>query len=205
MTQRIVLATGNAGKLREMQQLLAPLGFNIVAQRDLGVPDAEETGTTFVENAIIKARNATRHTGLPAIADDSGLEVDALQGEPGIYSARYAGPGAGDAENNARLLRELAARGEKDAAARFHCVLVFMRHAGDPVPLVAQGTWEGRIVDAPTGDGGFGYDPLFFCPDEGCTAAALPPERKNRVSHRAQALARLVAQLQENSRELKRE
>lgn len=196
MTQRIVLATGNAGKLREMQQLLAPLGFDIVAQRDLGVPDAEETGTTFVENAIIKARNATRHTGLPAIADDSGLEVDALQGEPGIYSARYAGAGAGDAENNARLLRELAARGTKDAAARFHCVLVFMRHAGDPVPLIAQGAWEGRIVDTPAGYRGFGYDPLFFCPDEGCTAAALPPERKNRVSHRAQAMASLVSQLQ---------
>lgn len=196
MTQRIVLATGNAGKLREMQQLLAPLGFDIVTQQDLGVPDAEETGTTFMENAIIKARNASRHTGLPAIADDSGLEVDALQGEPGIYSARYAGAGAGDAENNARLLRELAALGVKDAAARFHCVLVFMRHAGDPVPLVAQGVWEGRIVDAPAGDDGFGYDPLFFCPDEGCTAAALSPGRKNLVSHRAQAMAGLVSKLQ---------
>lgn len=204
MTRRIVLATGNAGKLREMQQLLAPLGFDIVAQRALGVPDAEETGTTFVENAIIKARNAARHTGLPAIADDSGLEVDALQGEPGIYSARYAGAGAGDAENNARLLGELAARDVKDAAARFHCVLVFMRHATDPVPLVAQGVWEGRIVDAPAGDDGFGYDPLFFCPDEGCTAAALPPGRKNLVSHRAQALARLINQLQGSGIEPKR-
>lgn len=199
MSQRIVLATGNAGKLREMQQVLAPLGFDVVAQNLLGVTDADETGLTFVENALIKARHAAQQTGLPAIADDSGLEVDALQGAPGIYSARYAGPGAGDARNNARLLDELAARGVRNATARFHCVLVFLRHALDPVPLIAQGAWEGRIADAPHGDGGFGYDPLFFCPDEGCTAAELSSGRKNLLSHRGQALAGLVMQIRHMS------
>lgn len=195
MSTRIVLATGNKGKLREMQQVLSPLGYDVVSQGDFAVPEAEETGLSFVENAIIKARNAARHTGLPAIADDSGLEVDALGGEPGIYSARYAGPGAGDADNNAKLLAELAARGVQDARARFQCVLVFMRHAQDPVPLVAQGSWEGVILAQPRGDNGFGYDPLFLVPAEGCTSAELPPARKNALSHRGQALALLVAQL----------
>ncbi|MFZ5724301.1 MAG: RdgB/HAM1 family non-canonical purine NTP pyrophosphatase [Pseudomonadota bacterium] len=175
-----------------MQQVLAPLGHTVVAQSDYGVPEAEETGLSFVENAIIKARNAARHTGLPAIADDSGLEVDALGGAPGIHSARYAGATEkSDSANNARLLAELAARHVRDAAARFQCVLVFMRHADDPVPLIAQAAWEGRIVDAPRGNGGFGYDPLFFLPGENCTSAELPPERKNALSHRGQALRQL--------------
>ncbi len=192
---RIVLATGNAGKVREMQQVLAPLGFEVVAQSGFNVPDADETGLSFVENAIIKARNAARHTGLPAIADDSGLEVDALQGAPGIYSARYAGAGAGDAANNAKLLAELARLGVRDATARFQCVLVYMRHAEDPVPVIAQGTWDGVITDAARGTNGFGYDPLFFVPGEDCTSAELAPARKNLLSHRGQALVKLAALL----------
>ena len=195
MTTRIVLATGNAGKVREMQAVLAPLGFEVVAQKEFGVPEAEETGLSFVENAILKARNAAHHTGLPAIADDSGLEVDALDGAPGIYSARYAGPGAGDDANNTKLLAELRARGVSGAVARFQCVLACVRHAADPVPVIAQGTWEGRITDAPRGSNGFGYDPLFFVPSEGCTSAELSPGRKNLLSHRGQALLKLAALL----------
>lgn len=192
---KIVLATGNQGKLREMQQMLAPLGFEVTAQSDFGVPEADETGLSFIENALIKARNAARHTGLPAIADDSGLSVDVLGGAPGIYSARYAGAGAGDAANNAKLLAELAARGERNARARFLCVLAFMRHAGDPVPVIAQGSWEGIILDAPRGAGGFGYDPLFYVPSDNCSSAELPPERKNALSHRGQAMRTLAALL----------
>lgn len=194
---KVVLATGNKGKLREMQQVLSPLGFEVVAQSDFNVPEADETGLSFVENAIIKARNAAQHTGLPAIADDSGLEVDALAGAPGIYSARYAGVGAGDAANNAKLLAELAQRGVRDATARFQCVLVFMRHAQDPVPVIAQGSWEGTLLDAPRGDHGFGYDPLFFVAGENCTSAELPPERKNALSHRGRALRQLAALLRD--------
>lgn len=192
----IVLATGNPGKLREMQQVLAPLGFAVVAQSDFQVPGVAETGLSFVENAIIKARHAAQHTGLPAIADDSGLEVDALAGAPGIYSARYAGADADDAANNARLLAELATGNRREATARFQCVLVFMRHANDPVPIIAQGTWAGAITDIPRGSNGFGYDPLFFLPDEGCTSAELAPARKNLLSHRGQALVKLAALMQ---------
>lgn len=192
----IVLATGNPGKLREMQQVLAPLGFAVVAQSDFQVPVVAETGLSFVENAIIKARHAAQHTGLPAIADDSGLEVDALAGAPGIYSARYAGADADDAANNARLLAELATGNRREATARFQCVLVFMRHANDPVPIIAQGTWAGAITDIPRGSNGFGYDPLFFLPDEGCTSAELAPARKNLLSHRGQALVKLAALMQ---------
>lgn len=192
----IVLATGNPGKLREMQQVLAPLGFAVVAQSDFQVPGVAETGLSFVENAIIKARHAAQHTGLPAIADDSGLEVDALAGAPGIYSARYAGADADDAANNARLLAELATGNRREATARFQCVLVFMRHANDPVPIIAQGTWAGVITDTPRGSNGFGYDPLFFLPDEGCTSAELAPARKNLLSHRGQALVKLAALMQ---------
>lgn len=193
---KVVLATGNAGKLREMQQVLAPLQFEVHAQSEFAVPDADETGLSFVENAIIKARHAARLTGLPAIADDSGLEVDALDGAPGIYSARYAGSAdRSDAANNAKLLAELAARGVKNATARFQCVLVFMRHANDPVPVIAQGSWEGFILDAPRGSGGFGYDPLFFVPGENCASAELPAARKNILSHRGQALVKLAALL----------
>jgi XTP/dITP diphosphohydrolase len=191
MTQRVVLATGNRGKVRELVDLLAGQGIDIAPQSDFGVPDADETGLTFVENAILKARNAAAHTGLPAIADDSGLEVDHLNGAPGIYSSRYAGDG-GSAANNAKLLAALDGVPEDKRSARFRCVLVFLRHADDPTPLICQGTWEGRILTAASGDGGFGYDPLFFVPAEGCSAAELAPARKNAISHRGQALRCLV-------------
>jgi XTP/dITP diphosphohydrolase len=187
--QTVVLASGNAGKLRELGQVLAPLGVVLTPQSQYGVPDIEETGLSFVENAIIKARAASRHTGLPAIADDSGLEVDYLGGAPGIYSARYSG--AGDAANNARLLRELGDVPESLRGARFQCVLVFLRHALDPTPLVCQASWEGAILFEPRGEEGFGYDPLFYVPDQQCSSAELSPEIKNRISHRAKASALL--------------
>ena len=195
MTQKIVLASGNAGKLREFQQLLAGCGFDVVPQSAYQVDNADETGLTFVENAIIKARHACHHTGLPAIADDSGLEVDALNGRPGIYSARYAGVGASDGDNNAKLLQELHAVPEAQRTARYHCVLAFMRHAEDPTPLLCHGSWEGRILTAARGQGGFGYDPLFFVPTHGCTAAELDKDEKNRISHRGMAMADLLATL----------
>lgn len=194
MTQRIVLATGNKGKVREFGELLAACHIEVVPQSDFGVPDADETGLTFVENAILKARNAAAHTGMAAIADDSGLEVDHLNGAPGIYSARYAGDG-GSAANNAKLLEALDGVPETARSARFQCVLVYLRHADDPTPLICQGTWEGRILTAPRGDAGFGYDPLFFVPDEGVSAAELAAERKNALSHRGQALRCLLQRL----------
>ena len=193
MTQKIVLASGNAGKLREFQQLLAGCGFDVVPQSAYQVDNADETGLTFVENAIIKARHACHHTGLPAIADDSGLEVDALNGRPGIYSARYAGSGASDGDNNAKLLQELHTVPEAQRTARYHCVLAFMRHAEDPTPLLCHGSWEGRILTAARGQGGFGYDPLFFVPTHGCAAAELDKDEKNRISHRGMAMADLLA------------
>lgn len=195
MASRIVLASGNAGKLREFRTLLADSGFDVVPQSDFSVPDAEETGLTFVENAILKARNACRHTGLPALADDSGLEVDALRSAPGIYSSRFAGPDASDADNVAKLLRDLEGVPDTQRTARFQCVLVYLRHAEDPTPLICQGSWEGRITTAPAGGGGFGYDPVFRVPSPGCTAAELPREHKNRVSHRGQAMALLLDKL----------
>jgi XTP/dITP diphosphohydrolase len=194
MPQRIVLATGNKGKVKEFSELLADQDISVVPQSDFGVPDAAETGLTFVENAILKARNAAQHTGLPAIADDSGLEVDFLNGAPGIYSARYAGDG-GSAANNAKLLEALSAVTEDQRSARFQCVLVYLRHADDPTPLICQGSWEGQILRAPQGEEGFGYDPLFFVPDEGCSAAELPAARKNELSHRGQALRCLLSAL----------
>jgi len=194
MSQRIVLATGNKGKVKEFSELLADQDISIVPQSDFGVPDAAETGLTFVENAILKARNAAQHTGLPAIADDSGLEVDFLNGAPGIYSARYAGDG-GSAANNAKLLEALSAVADERRGARFQCLLVYLRHADDPTPLICQGTWEGRILHAPQGEAGFGYDPLFFVPGEGCSAAELPAARKNELSHRGQALRCLLSAL----------
>ena len=194
MTQRIVLATGNKGKVREFGELLAACHIEVVPQSDFGVPDADETGLTFVENAILKARNAAAHTGMAAIADDSGLEVDHLNGAPGIYSARYAGDG-GSAANNVKLLEALDGVPETARGARFQCVLVYLRHADDPTPLICQGTWEGRILTAPRGDAGFGYDPLFFVPDEGVSAAELAAERKNALSHRGQALRCLLQRL----------
>jgi len=195
MSQRVVLATGNKGKVRELAELLTNTGIDIVPQSDFGVPDADETGLTFVENAILKARNAASHTGLAAIADDSGLEVDYLNGAPGIYSARYAGDGGSEA-NNAKLLQALEGVDEADRSARFQCVLVYLRHADDPTPLICQGTWEGRILTSARGDGGFGYDPLFYVPDEGCGAAELAAERKNAISHRGQALQCLLNRLE---------
>jgi XTP/dITP diphosphohydrolase len=190
---RVVLATGNSGKLRELQALLAGSAVQIVAQSELGIGAAEETGLTFVENAIIKARHAASQSGLPAIADDSGLEVDALGGRPGVHSARYAGPKANEAENNARLLSELTHVAPAKRTARYRCVLVLLRSASDPTPLVCEGVWEGRITDTPAGQSGFGYDPLFLVGDLGLTAAQLAPQLKNQLSHRGQALQKLVA------------
>jgi len=194
MTQRVVLASSNKGKVREFSELLADRGMTVVPQSDFAVPDADETGLTFVENAILKARNAAAHTDLPAIADDSGLEVDFLNGAPGIYSARYAGEG-GSAANNAKLLQALSGVEEQQRGARFQCLLVYLRHADDPTPIICQGTWEGRILTSLRGQEGFGYDPLFFVPEEGCSAAELPAERKNELSHRGQALRCLLAAL----------
>lgn len=199
MTQRIVLASNNRGKVREIGQLLASREIEILPQSEFKVPEVEETGLTFVENAILKARNAAAHSGLPAIADDSGLEVDALQGQPGIYSARFAGPDASDADNNARLLEALADVPDEQRTARFQCLMVYMRHEKDPTPIICQGTWEGRILREPQGENGFGYDPLFFVPEKGCSAAELPAEVKNALSHRGQALRCLVDKLGESA------
>nr|WP_086940318.1 XTP/dITP diphosphatase [Thaumasiovibrio occultus] len=194
---KLVLATGNKGKVREMADLLADFGFEVLAQSEFNVSDVEETGTTFVENAIIKARHAAKETGLPAIADDSGLEVDALNGAPGVYSARYAGVGASDEENLQKLLN--AMEGQTERAARFHCVLVLMRHENDPTPLICHGKWEGVITREAYGDGGFGYDPVFFVSSENCTSAELAAERKKMLSHRGQALQALFAAIKEQA------
>ena len=190
--QRTVFASNNAGKVAEVDGLLRPVGYTVIPQSEYLVPEADETGLTFVENAIIKARNACTHTQLPAIADDSGLEVDALDGDPGIHSARYAGTHGDDSANNSLLLAELAGVPEPERTARFRCVMVYMRHAEDPAPVICQGVWEGRILDAPRGEGGFGYDPVFWVLSEGCSAAELPADTKNRLSHRGQALRSLL-------------
>jgi XTP/dITP diphosphohydrolase len=194
--ERIVLASNNAGKVREFNQLLARCRIQVTPQAQLGVPEAEETGLTFVENAILKARNAAAHSGLAAVADDSGLEVDALGGAPGIYSARYAGAGASDAANLGRLLADLDGVDEAHRSARFQCVMVYLRHAADPTPVICQGTWEGSILFRPRGDNGFGYDPVFLVPAHHCSAAELDSQTKNGLSHRGQALRKLVAYLQ---------
>lgn len=191
---RVVLASGNLGKLREIQAL-AGSAFELVPQSDFSVTAAEETGLSFVENAILKARHAAQHTGLPAIADDSGLEVDALNGAPGIHSARYAGLAASDRENADKLLHELGDTPEHLRCARFQCVMVYLRHALDPMPVIAQGTWEGRILNAPQGEGGFGYDPVFFVPTHRCSSAELPAAVKNQMSHRGRALRKLLADI----------
>lgn len=188
--QSIVLASGNAAKIREIQAILA--NHPIVAQAQFNIAEAEETGTTFIENAIIKARNASLCSGLPAIADDSGLAVDALQGAPGVYSARYAGRGASDAQNLQKLLDDLQGIPDERRSARFICIIAFMEHAADPCPVIADGVWEGRILHSPVGANGFGYDPVFWVPGEGCASAELPPERKNALSHRGQALRKLT-------------
>lgn len=192
---KIVLATGNQGKVKELQSLLSNQGIEVVSQNALQVPSVEETGTTFIENAIIKARHASKITGLPAIADDSGLEVDALKGAPGIYSARYAGQQGNDLANMEKLLADMQNIPFAKRDARFHCVLVYMRHALDPCPIVCHGVWQGSITQAAYGDGGFGYDPIFWVLEHQCTAAQLAPEVKNAISHRAQALSSLLEQL----------
>ena len=197
---RVVLASNNQGKVREFGQLLADFHMDIVPQSQFQVPEVEETGLTFVENAILKARNAAARAGLPAIADDSGIEVDALHGAPGIRSARFAGPGASDQANLDKLLADLEEVPEAQRGARFQCLVVYLEHAEDPTPIICQGTWEGRITREPRGENGFGYDPVFFVPDHGCTSAELPPESKNAISHRGQALRKLVAALKADLR-----
>lgn len=194
MTQ-VVLATGNAGKLRELASLLTGSGIELTAQAALSIAAQEETGLTFVENALLKARHACRQSGLPAIADDSGLEVDALEGAPGIYSARYSGKNVSDVANVQKLLWELSGVPVEKRTARFRCVLVFLRRATDPAPLICQGVWEGRILDAPRGNNGFGYDPVFLVPEKNRSAAELSAEEKNRLSHRGQALRALATAL----------
>jgi len=193
--QRVVLASSNPGKLAELSDLLADSGLELVAQSTLGIPDIEETGATFVENALLKARHAAASSGLPAIADDSGLCVDALDGAPGLYSARYAGPTADAGANMARLLSALAGVPAAGRGAHFHCCIVLLRHAADPAPLLCEGTWNGTILEAPRGQHGFGYDPLFLDPLLDATAAELEPAAKHCVSHRGAALAQLRRQL----------
>lgn len=192
MNSRIVLATGNAGKVREIQAVLSNYGITVEPQSDFNVPEADETGLSFVENAIIKARNAAEHTGLAAIADDSGIEVDFLNGEPGIYSSRFAGKTGDNAANNQKLLQELKGQPQEFRTARFQCVIVYMRHAKDPTPVICQGSWEGWITTELSGTNGFGYDPLFYVPTHQCTAADLDSETKNTISHRGKALQKLA-------------
>lgn len=193
---KLVLASGNLKKINELQQLLQPLNISVLPQSSFNTPEAEETGTTFIENAIIKARNAAEHSGWASIADDSGLEVDALEGAPGVYSARYSGEHSTDESNNRKLLYELRGLPDGKRNARFHCALALMRHANDPAPLVVHRTWEGRILDAPQGEHGFGYDPLFFVPERNVCAAELSAEEKNKLSHRGQAMQALLLHLQ---------
>ncbi len=192
---RLVIASSNAGKLREFQRLLSPLGIDVVAQADLNIPDPEEPHATFVENALAKARHASRLARLPALADDSGVCVNALAGAPGVYSARYAGDPRSDARNNEKLIAVLA--GVADRRAHYYCMLALMRHADDPEPILAEGRWFGEIVAAPRGTGGFGYDPHFLDLQTGLTGAELPLEHKNRISHRGHAMRALIARLQE--------
>jgi XTP/dITP diphosphohydrolase len=192
---RLVLASANPGKQREFEALLSPFGMSLTLQSELGITSIEESGTTFEANALLKARHASRLSALPALADDSGLEVDALGGRPGVRSARYAADAASDEDNNALLLHELQGVPAQRRTARYHCVLVLVRDASDPAPLIARGSWEGRIGVRRAGDGGFGYDPLFLPEGQQCSAAQLPPEVKNQLSHRGKALAALVAQL----------
>lgn len=192
---KVTLASSNKGKLAEFQQLLSELSFSVVPQSDFQIPDAIENGLSFVENALIKARHASRLTGLPAIADDSGLEVDRLNGAPGIYSSRFSGENATDEKNNQRLLSLLNDTPESERTARFQCVLVYMRHPEDPTPIICQGSWEGLISPAPKGKNGFGYDPIFFVPEFGCTSAQLEKTEKNKISHRGKAMAQLLEKL----------
>ncbi|PHS25737.1 MAG: non-canonical purine NTP pyrophosphatase, RdgB/HAM1 family [Methylophaga sp.] len=189
---KIVLASGNQGKLREFAQLFSPMDIEVIPQSEFDVPAAEETGLTFVENAIIKARNAAQHTGLPAIADDSGIEVEYLYGAPGIYSARYAGNDASDQDNLNALLAALENVPDNERNARYQCLLVMMRHSKDPTPLICQADWQGRILQSPIGDGGFGYDPIFWVPDMECSAAQLTAGEKHAISHRGKAIRQFM-------------
>jgi XTP/dITP diphosphohydrolase len=193
----VVLASGNKGKLKEFNQLLSPLDIEVVPQSDFNVSSVEETGLTFIENAILKARHASEISGLPAIADDSGLEVDALKGAPGIYSARFSGENATDATNNQKLLEELKDTANEERTARFQCVLVYLKHPADPTPIVCQGSWEGSILREPRGEQGFGYDPLFWVPSKECSSAELDRDEKNIMSHRGKALRALIKQISE--------
>lgn len=195
--RRAVLASDNPGKLRELRALLAEIDLEIVPQRALGIPPAEETGASFLENALVKARHAARASGLPAIADDSGIEVDALNGAPGVHSARYAGATASDLDNLLKLIEAIRDVPEGARSARYQCVIAFVRSADDTAPVIGRGTWEGRLITTPKGEHGFGYDPIFLVPEYGRTAAELPPELKNRLSHRGQALRALLAKLRE--------
>lgn len=195
--ERLVLASGNAGKLREFRRLLEPLGLAVIPQAELGVDEAEEPHVTFVENALAKARHASLSADLPALADDSGVCVDALRGDPGVHSARYAGEPRSDARNNARLAAAL--QGVPDRRAHYYCVLALVRHAADPEPIIAEGRWDGRIALSPRGDGGFGYDPWFEDPLTGMTGAELPLARKNALSHRGKAMRALIARLRDEA------
>lgn len=192
-SRKIVLASGNAGKIREFNHLFEGENITVVGQKELGIDDAVEDGLSFVENAIKKARHASKHSGLAALADDSGIEVDVLDGAPGIYSARFAGPDASDADNVDKLLRELEGVETRARTARFQCVIVYMRHWQDPTPAVFQGAWEGIILDKPQGENGFGYDPVFWVPSHECSAAELSSDEKNRISHRGRALRKFMA------------
>jgi len=192
---QVVLATGNAGKVKEIMGMLQPLGWNVTPQTEFFNTEAEETGLSFIENAILKARYACAKTGLPAIADDSGLEVAALQGQPGIYSSRYAGEEATDQDNIKKLLADMNHVPVASRQASFYCAMVFCRHEQDPTPLVALGQWHGEILAEPVGEGGFGYDPIFFVPEQGVSSAELKKEQKNKISHRALALHQLVEQI----------
>jgi XTP/dITP diphosphohydrolase len=196
VNKAIVLASNNAGKIKEFNTLLGDMGIEVKPQSEFDVVEAEETGLTFIENAILKARNACAHTGLPALADDSGIEVDYLNGAPGIYSARFAGEHGNNQANNDLLIKKLEGVDELERTARFHCVLAYMRHKDDPTPLVFHGTWEGRILESSAGQEGFGYDPIFYVPECGCSAASLPKEVKNQISHRGKALKQLFAAFQ---------
>ena len=194
----VVLASSNAGKIKELQDMLADLGVIIIPQQSLSIPDIEETGLCFVENAILKARNASLLSGKPAIADDSGLEVDLLDGQPGIYSARFGGEEATDSSNNQKLLDMLGDSPLEKRSARYQCVIVYMRHAKDPTPIICQGSWEGHIALEPRGEGGFGYDPLFYLKDHDCHAAEMDKTHKNHISHRGKATAQLLEQLRQS-------
>jgi XTP/dITP diphosphohydrolase len=193
LKNKIVIASGNPGKLREIRRILEPLEFNVVPQSDFGVPECPEPHVTFIENCLAKARHAALHTGLPALADDSGICVDALNGAPGVYSARYAGEPKSDQRNNEKLIAAL--KNEPNRRAHYYCVIVLVRHPDDPQPLIAEASWHGEIIDTPRGENGFGYDPYFYLPEFGKTGAELDPDHKNAISHRGQALDILVSKL----------